>query len=395
MFDEQTDPFERLVCMGKLPNDHKQVEGYDYRTDLKVELKKRDRQSTHLSDVQKGRKDIQRTKPKTISTHLSDVQKPLSVKDLLTKREPTEWVIEQIGAKGNLVLIAGESGCGKTSLMYSMASSISTGGKFLDTFQAVKKKVLFIQADESKNNCAEKCHTMGIPDDIDFTFAEDGWENLHLEDVARLEDQIGDKYGAIFLDSITTLLSGQKYSSKDAEFAMPLYALNNLASRKGLLIVMSSHLKKPDKGERSRVTKHCVSGTGAVYAAASDVWTIHKTPRPEFEDHFLFECLGKRNCEDGLIYNLQGDQETFSWYLHSAGGGQLAPQEERLCSTQVLELFYSGDDWLTCKQISEKVPHQEQHVRRVLRKLHSQNLLGRRSRPSTNGRPSHIYGHPE
>ena len=176
---------------------------------------------------------------------------------------------------------------------------------------------------------------------------------------------------------------------------MPLYALNNLASRKGLLIVMSSHLKKPDKGERSRVTKHCVSGTVAVYAAASDVWTIHKTPRPEFEDHFLFECLGKRNCEDGLIYNLQGDQETFSWYLHSAGGGQLAPQEERLCSTQVLELFYSGDDWLSCKQISERVPHQEQHVRRVLRKLHSQNLLGRRSRPSTNGRPTHIYGHPE
>ena len=219
---------------------------------------------------------------------------------------------------------------------------------------------------------------------------------MHLEDVARLEDQIGDKYGAIFLDSITTLLSGQKYSSKDAEFAMPLYALNNLASRKGLLIVMSSHLKKPDKGERSRVTKHCVSGTGAVYAAASDVWTIHKTPRPEFEDHFLFECLGKRNCEDGLIYNLQGDQETFSWHLHSAGGGQLAPHEERLCSTQVLELFYSGDDWLTCKQISEKVPHQEQHVRRVLRKLHAQNLLARDSRSNpSGGRPTHIYGHPE
>ena len=70
---------------------------------------------------------------------------------------------------------------------------------------------------------------------------------------------------------------------------------------------------------------------------------------------------------DGLIYNLQGDQETLSWYFHFAGGGQLTPQEDKLCSTQVLELFYSGDDWLSCKQISEKVPHQEQHVRRVLR----------------------------
>ncbi len=391
MFDEQTDAFERLVILGKLSSDHKQVKGYDYNTDLKVELKKRDRQSTHLSDVQKVKKEIKRT----TFTHLTNVQKPHSVKELLENREPTEWIVDQIGAKGNLVLIAGESGCGKTSLMYSMASAISTGGKFLDTFQSIKKKVLFIQADESKNNCSNKCHTMGLHNDIDFSFAEDGWEHLHLEDVGRLEDQVVGNYEAIFLDSITTLLSGQKHSNKDYEYAMPLYALNDLASRKGLLIVMSSHLKKPENGERTRVTKHCVSGTGAIYSSASDVWTIHKTPRPEFSDHFLFECLGKRNCDGDLSYNLQGDQETFSWYFHSAGGGQLAPHEERLCSTQVLELFYSGDDWLSCKQISERVPHQEQHVRRVLRKLHAQNLLARRSRPSTNGRPTHIYGHPE
>ena len=236
---------------------------------------------------------------------------------------------------------------------------------------------------------------MGISNDIDFAFAEDGWEHLHLEDVGRLEDQVEGKYGAIFLDSITTLLAGQKHSNKDSEYAMPLYALNNLASRKGLLIVMSSHLKKPEKGERTRVTKHCVSGTGAVYSSASDVWSIHKPPRQEFEDHFLFTCLKGRDCEEDSSYNLQGDQESYNWYLESTSDGQMTPYEERLCSTQVLELFYRGDDWLSCKQISERVPHQEQHVRRVLRKLHSQNLLGRRSRPSTNGRPTHIYGHPE
>ena len=32
---------------------------------------------------------------------------------------------------------------------------------------------------------------------------------------------------------------------------------------------------------------------------------------------------------------------------------------------------------------------------RVLRKLHAQNLLARRSRPRTNGRRTHLYGHPE
>ena len=35
-----------------------------------------------------------------------------------------------------------------------------------------------------------------------------------------------------FLDSITTMLTGGKYSYKDAEFALPLYELNNLACKK-------------------------------------------------------------------------------------------------------------------------------------------------------------------
>ena len=146
MFDEQTEAFERLVIMGRFPRDHEQKKGYDYRTDLKVELKRREKASTPIHHIQKVKKEIKRT----TSTHLPNVQKPLSVKDLLTKRKPTEWVIEQIGAKGNLVLLAGESGCGKTSLMYSMVKAISRGEQFLGTFEAVKNKVLFIQADESK-----------------------------------------------------------------------------------------------------------------------------------------------------------------------------------------------------------------------------------------------------
>ena len=86
MFDEQTEAFERLVCLGFLSNDHKQVKGYDYRTDLKVALKKKDKQSTPLHHV----------------------QKPLREKELLNNREPTKWIIDQVGAKGSLLLLAGD-----------------------------------------------------------------------------------------------------------------------------------------------------------------------------------------------------------------------------------------------------------------------------------------------
>ena len=63
------------------------------------------------------------------------VTKGKSVKELIKRKKPRNWIIDQIGAKGNLVLLAGESGSGKTSLCYSMADAIAKGDLFLNTFQ--------------------------------------------------------------------------------------------------------------------------------------------------------------------------------------------------------------------------------------------------------------------
>lgn len=75
-------------------------------------------------------------------SHLPNVHqlpKPKKVSELIKDKKPKNWLIEQIGAKGNLMLLAGESGSGKTSLCYSMADAIATGGLFLNTFQAKKQ----------------------------------------------------------------------------------------------------------------------------------------------------------------------------------------------------------------------------------------------------------------
>ena len=258
-------------------------------------------------------------------TPSNNVQKPISSKDLKLITKKVDWIIDKIIERKNLILLAGESSSGKTSLMYAMASAIGEGSKFLNTFSSKKGKVLFIQADESRSNCAHKIKIIGVSNNIDFLFKDGGFDKLNIQ---KLSELIGNYYDIVFLDSITTLLTGGKYSYKDAEFALPLYKLNDLASEKNIPIIFSSHLKKPEHGERINVNKHDVMGNQSIYAAASDIWSIHKAPRPEFSDHFLFECLGKRNCEDGLLYNLQGDQETFSWYLKSVGAGQLTPYEE-------------------------------------------------------------------
>ena len=134
-----------------------------------------------------------------------------------------------------------------------------------NTFSSKKGKVLFIQADESRSNCANKIKIIGVSDNVDFLFKDGGFDKLNIQ---KLSELIGNYYDVVFLDSITTLLTGGKYSYKDAEFALPLYELNDLACEKNIPIIFSSHLKKPEHNERIRVIKHDVMGNQSIFAAA-------------------------------------------------------------------------------------------------------------------------------
>ena len=94
---------------------------------------------------------------------------------------------------------------------------------------------------------------MGIESDITFYFS-DTFEKLTVNELTKFEKLVDNNdYGVVFLDSITTLLTGGRHSFKDAEFAAPLYFLNDIASKKDILIVFTTHLKKPEHGERKRV----------------------------------------------------------------------------------------------------------------------------------------------
>ena len=75
-----------------------------------------------------------RKKFKIGSTPPNNVQKPISSKDLKITSRKVDWIIDKIIERKNLILLAGESASGKTSLMYAMASAIGEGNKFLNTF---------------------------------------------------------------------------------------------------------------------------------------------------------------------------------------------------------------------------------------------------------------------
>ncbi len=181
------------------------------------------------------------------STSPSDVHKVpkgKNVKGLIKRKKPKNWIIDQIRARGNLVLLEGESGSGKTYLFYSMADAIAKGDLFLNTFQTKQQKVVFIQADEIEINCTDKLETMGIESNITFYFS-DTFKKLTVDELPKFQELVDNHdYDVIFLDSLTTLLTGVKDSFKDAVFAALLYFLNDIASKKDILIVLTTHLKK-------------------------------------------------------------------------------------------------------------------------------------------------------
>ena len=79
-------------------------------------------------------------KPLSTSTIAPRSSKPTTAEDLYKARGATQWIVENFGAAGALVLLAADSGTGKTTLMYQMANAISSGGMLMSQLKTQKKE---------------------------------------------------------------------------------------------------------------------------------------------------------------------------------------------------------------------------------------------------------------
>ena len=128
-----------------------------------------------------------------------------------------------------------------------------------------------------------------------------------------------------------------------------------------------------------------VIGAGTQTAAVSDTWGLWSATKPEFESHYIFKCLGKRNCQEGTIWNLQGDEEDFSWYLESVGKDDLLPKKKQELSDQVLLLIQNDQKWRTANEIALAIGSNPEHTRRICKKLFLEGEIAREKRLQTEG----------
>ena len=320
------------------------------------------------------------------------VGKVLSLKDVQAHQKPKEWIVDEFGVSGPCVLLAADKGSGKTSLMYGMAAAIQNGETFMGQLTTQKRNVLIWQADESRDNLIDKFNTMGIDADIQLLMADEGFSNLDLSVLSQVvvEHQIG----VVFLDSVTTLLRGNGISMRDPEFADALYELNHWSAKHSVLTIISCHLRKPDESKKEReVNSDSIVGSGLQSAAVSDIWGMWKPTNPEFDQHFILKCLGKRNCAEGTVWNLQGSDEDFSWKLRTVGDGNITPQRKQDLAFAFMQTLAEGEKKWHADELAVKHGCNKEHARRICRDLFNQHEIERHQLASTGGRKRWVYAH--
>ena len=193
-----------------------------------------------------------------------DVGKVPSAAALLKAKQTDDWLFDQFGARGSMVVLGGATGASKSTLVYGMAQAISTGDVFGGQLQCKRGKVLVIQSDESERNAQRKLQVM----DMDPSF--DLLTDMAELDLARLEAlQQANRYDAIFMDSITTLLGRSHDGPRmvDAEFGLPIYQLNDWADKYNVLVLMTCHLRKQARDATSNTVR-----IGDLFGAGSQAW---------------------------------------------------------------------------------------------------------------------------
>ena len=105
----------------------------------------------------------------------------------------------------------------------------------------------------------------------------------------------------------------------------------------------------------------------------------------------LIECLGKRNCEKGIIWKLQGNREDYSFKLIEAGDGDILPDKRTQLGNKVLLELMSEKVQLTYQEIAKKINCNDEHARRICIKLFTEGKIERKKIKGEYGRPFYRY----
>ena len=134
------------------------------------------------------------------------------------------------------------------------------------------------------------------------------------------------------------------------------------------------------------------TSASAFVRSPSDVWSLTRAHQRDYPDHFVLECLGKRNCQLGTAWNLKGSQEDFSWVLKSVvDPNDLLPEKRRELKARIVQLLTDAASGLTAQEIAAELGCNAEVARRSCRELALGQHVEKVKAESNGGRPPWLY----
>jgi hypothetical protein len=221
--------------------------------------------------------------------------------------EKVKW-LRPSWPRGTVVMLAGDSGVGKSTILYDLIARVSRGLPWPPTEEGsyepevvlllnyedpkktiIKPRLRVARADMSKVALINRTTVDGKPRPF-----------LIAEDLPLLEQYIADhKPALVIIDPVSAFMgtrTGRDHSRSGPDVRSTLDPLAELAERTETTIVMVSHFRKSGSGEKGHLNPlHMVVDSQAYTALPRIVWLVAKDPD---DKHHRFMLTAKNQYED-------------------------------------------------------------------------------------------------
>ena len=154
---------------------------------------------------------------------------------------------------GSVVLLAGEPGIGKSTLLLQISSSLAAGAPDVSTGELIERKVLYVSGEESQGQLKLRAKRLGVRGQSLYVLTETNVDRI-LRQCERLKPDI------IIVDSIQTMYDEHIASAPGSitQVRESALAFISKAKNEGISVIMVGHVNKEGGIAGPKVLEHMV-----------------------------------------------------------------------------------------------------------------------------------------